>query len=524
MRRRGSVASCRGARTLWRSLTLLVAVSLLALSGCVTVPTSGPVERIDGQAPPCQNCVNVELQPPAVGDEPRSVVEGYLLASSVYQPNYAVAKQYLTKAAAETWSPEAGAQIYSGTPTAVGRSKVVLQGRLQGLLGPDRTYTAQNRPLRVDFGLVKEGGEWRISKPPAGLMVAEYYFTRFFTSYNVYFIGNGATLVPDPIYLPNLPSQANVASVLMKSLLDGPSRWLQPAVRSALPTGTDLSVDSVTVQDGIAQVPLSEAVLALNDRQRSLLAAQVVYTLKQAFGIEGVLFLVNQKPFRVPESDNDSLVVAVDQILTDVDPVPFVAGDQVYAVRGRSVQLVDVTAGSPNPRPVPGPLGAGKYAVDSLAISVTNTDIAAVTDGQTVLRAGLTTARDDPSVRLSRVTNLLRPQYSRYGELWAVADSGGQQKMWLFNGEKRVEVGGALLADGRIVAFRISPDGARMAVVRAVGKRMELGLARINRADITTVDGWRPLNTSKPDVAAISLIRDVGWLGATELLVLGAAT
>lgn len=514
----------RAARSMHAVAALLLAGCLLVLSACVTVPTTGPVEPVDGQAPPCQNCVNVEVQPPAYGDEPRSVVEGYLRATSIYQPNYAVAKQYLTRAASESWSPEAGAQIYSGSPVAVSGSRVVLRGRLEGALGPDRTYTAQNRALTVDFGVVKENGQWRISKPPPGLMVAEYYFTRFFTSYNIYFVGNGATLVPDPIYLPNLPSQANVASVLMKSLLDGPSQWLDPTVTSAIPADTDLSVSSVTVQDGIAQVPLSEAVLPLNDRQRGLLAAQVVYTLKQAFGIKGVLFLVNQKPFRVPESDDDSLEVAVDQILPDVDPVPFVAGEQVYAVRGRSVQLVDLAPGSPNPRPIPGPLGEGKFAVDSLAVSVSNTDIAAVTDGRTVLRAGLTTTTDNPAVRLTRVTNLLRPQYSRYGELWAVGDAGGRQRMWLFNRERPVEVGAELLSGGRVIAFRISPDGARMAIVRAVGDRMQLGLARINRGDKITVDGWRPLDTSRPDDPGVTVIRDVGWLSATELLVLGGGS
>ena len=36
--------------------------------------------------------------------------------------------------------------------------------------------------------------------------------------------------------------------------------------------------------------------------------------------------------------------------------------------------------------PVPGPLGAGRWPVDQLAVSATGSDIAAVTDGGTVLR------------------------------------------------------------------------------------------------------------------------------------------
>jgi len=158
-----------------QGLALLLTLCALVLAGCVDVPTSGPAEPIQGQAPPCQNCVNIEVEPPAYGDEPKRVVEGYLRATSIYQPNYAVAKQFLTAAAAEKWSPEDGAQIYSGTPTAVGKS-VVLDAILKGSLGPDRSYTAQNTPRRWDFGMVQEGGEWRISTPPKGLMVAEYLF------------------------------------------------------------------------------------------------------------------------------------------------------------------------------------------------------------------------------------------------------------------------------------------------------------------------------------------------------------
>jgi len=502
---------------------VLILLCAVLMAACVVVPTSGPAEPIEGQAPACQNCVNVDVQPPASGDEPKQIVQGYLLATSIYQPNYAIAKQFLTTAAAEKWSPEVGAQIYSGSPVATGASTVVLDGRLEGSLGPDRTYTARNQPRRWNFGITREEGEWRISTPPAGLMIAEYYLPRFYTSYNLYFVGNAATLVPDPIYLPNLPNQANVASVLMKELLNGPSKWLQPAVTSAIPADTALSVDSVTVQDGVAEVPLSDAVLALNDQQRGLLAAQVVYTLKQATGIDAVLFTVNEKPFQVPYSDDNSFEVPVSSIPTSVDPVPTVVGAQLYAVRGRAVQLVSTIAGAPDPRPMPGPLGAGRLAVDSLAVSNDGIGIAVVTDGRTALRAG-PTATGQPKLLLDGVQNLLRPQYSRYGAVWAIGERGGKQEMWRFEGGKSTVVSAPVLSGGKVTAFRISPDGTRMAVIRTVGQRSELGLARITRSDRVTVDGWQPLDLTQPNTPSIDAIRDVGWLTATNLLVLGAPT
>ena len=44
---------------------LLGLVLALTLAGCVAVPTQGPVEKVEGQQPTCQNCVNVDVAPPS---------------------------------------------------------------------------------------------------------------------------------------------------------------------------------------------------------------------------------------------------------------------------------------------------------------------------------------------------------------------------------------------------------------------------------------------------------------------------
>ena len=43
----------------------------------------------------------------------------------------------------------------------------------------------------------------------------------------------------------------------------------------------------MTITDGIADVPLSEAMLTLTDPQRSLVAAQIVYTLQSGIRRQG---------------------------------------------------------------------------------------------------------------------------------------------------------------------------------------------------------------------------------------------
>jgi hypothetical protein len=507
------------------AVILIILASLLGAAGCVNIPTSGPIEKVEGQRPGCQNCVNVEVAPPDPGDKPRQIVEGYLRATSHYQPNYSVAKQFLTRMAAEKWSPEAGASIYRGSVSATGETTVKLNGRLVGSLDKDRKYTAHDQAFNFDFGLLQENGEWRIDQVPPGLMVAEFLFTSFYQPYDLYFVGNGSSLVPDHIYLPTLSNPANVASALMKALLKGPSAWLKPAVASAIPPNTSLSVDSVTITDGIAEVPLSDSVMALPDPQRSLLAAQIVYTLRQVGGVKGVMIKVNQQPYRVPGSDPTNLTIPVDAIPRDIGPVPVASGDQLYGVRNGGVNLVRTTADKSAVEPVDGPLGKGKYRVDALAVSATNTDLALTTDRRTTLRRAQIPA-GEPTTLLSGASNLLRPQFTRYGEIWAIGHQGGRQRMWMSISDKPVEITTPVLQDQErtVTAFKISPDGARMALVRSTGTGSELGLARIIRSkDKITVDSWRALNTTQEGtMPPIGTIRDVAWLDATELLVLGA--
>ena len=495
---------------------------VLGLTGCVAVPTAGPVERIGGQQPVCQNCVNVEVAPPEPGDDPGQIVEGYLRATSNFQPGYTVAKQFLSKSALGKWSPEDGVSVFRPTSQVASGNEVQLSGTLVGSLARDRTFTARDQDLEVAFQLVNENGEWRINNPPGGLMVAEYSFRTFYKAYNLYFIGNGVSLVPDAIYLPSLRSPQNVASALITALLNGPSEWLEPAVATAIPTGTTLSVNSVTITDGIADVPLSDNMLALTDSRRSLVAAQIIYTLKQSgIGIKGVVIRVNQQTLRVPEADPKSQVISVDAIPREMEPVSFVAGEQLYGVREGRMQLITSNSDAPNPLPVSGPLGEGQFGMNSLAVSVANTDLAVVTDGRTVLRRAPTTTGKTQTL-IDGVTELLRPQFTRYGEIWAIGREAGRQRMWVFDGDQRRAVDAPLLGGGRIVAFKVSPDGAKMALIRKTAAGSELGLARISRADKIMVDGWRTLNTTQSISPRITRMVDVAWIDPNDLLVLGA--
>jgi len=95
--------------------------------------------------------------------------------------------------------------------------------------------------------------------------------------------------------------------------------------------------------------------------------------------------------------------------------------------------------------------------------------------------------------------------------------------MWVSTSQGLERVEAPVLDKGRVTAFRISPDGARMALVVNRPSGTVLALARIVRSDVVTVDGWRVLDTSTPlNTSRIASVRDVAWSDAGTLVVLGA--
>jgi hypothetical protein len=247
------------------------------------------------------------------------------------------------------------------------------------------------------------------------------------------------------------------------------------------------------------------------------------------------LITVNKQPYRVLESDPTTLAIPVDAFSRDIDPVPFVSGDQLYAIHDGVVSQVTVTSGTPQVKAMGGDLGKGRHAVDSLAVSVNGTDLALVTQDRTTLRRAPTTTGDE-TMLANGLSHLLRPQFTRYGEVWAIGRQDGKQKMVMFPADPdiqqpkteaaQIDVYAPVLNGAEVTAFRISPDGCRIALVRKTPTGSELGMARIIRGkpDSVTVDGWRPVDLTQSGGTQVTRIADVAWLDATELLLLGAAT
>ncbi len=154
--------------------------------------------------------------------------------------------------------------------------------------------------IQRSFALDRVGDDWRITDLPQGLILDRIEVSLTYRAFDIYFMNpEGSLLVPDPVYLPL--DQAGSTTSLVKSLLDGPTRWLSPAVETMIPAGTQLVVDSVPNDNGVARVDLSAEFFDADVTEREQAAAQITTTLLGLSStVTGVAITVEGTPLQLP--------------------------------------------------------------------------------------------------------------------------------------------------------------------------------------------------------------------------------
>lgn len=504
-----------------RALGWFAGAPLAVLAGCSTLPTSGPVERV-GEQPSARGTEGVEIapQPPPPGASPEVILAGFLAAmSSVQDVDFAAARQYLTPEAQKRWSPGVGTTVYdseANKPIATA-SSASLNAPVVGRLDRMGRHLASDGTLVHDFGMTRVHDQWRISAPPQGLLIARYVFRRYYTAFNLYFLtADGERFAIERVHRPAdlmNPTEA------VRALLARPSEWLSAAATSAVPADTRLSVNAVTVTDGVAEVSLTDQIARLAERQRVQLAAQLTYTLLQFSQISSIRVLSNGQPWQVPGAAPDGTVDAglfdAFVLLDGQEDAP------MLVVRGNRVGTVTSTRATF--APLAGALGRGTWgdAPGRLAAHRSGDVIAVCNRAATALFvAG---PDGDLVVRRHVGQQLARPQVLDDRSVWVVDHAGGAPRLVVVSPSGEVSHSAMVgLGRRRVLAFRVSPDRTRMALVLQAGKGAELGLMRVRGGGTVVVDGWRrlPLTSVSGQLRAT---RDVVWSGPDTLLVLAAA-
>jgi hypothetical protein len=494
----------------------------LALAGCAGVPDHSSVHT--GNALPVGNAepdaqIRVLVHPPPAGAKPEDIVAGFLVASAGSEAEHAIARTYLTAAAGRSWQPNVRALVYddaaSGPLVARVRGAariVVLNAPELASVGRDGGYSnaAPNARITADFRLVREAGQWRISNPPPGLLLTTLDFGRSLHAQSEYFLNRDlSVLVPDTVFSP--VTGPGLSTALIRALVRGPTAWLAPAVRTAIPAGTTL-LGTVPVDDrGTATVNLSRQALDSTPAQRQQMSAQIVWTLRNVSGFNRMRLLVDGNPFDVPSAGSTQSRDA----WPTYDPDALSTSAQgFYRSAGR---VVGVNANDGQPA---GTFARGPSALADIALSP---DLAF---GAGLRRVGTRTTIYAGSLAVvarpvySASANFTAPSWDVSGELWTVQLSPAPQVLVIRPAAPVLRVPAPGL-DGLVVReLRVSRDGTRVAVVANSGTGSELLIGRVS----TTSDGALRLDGFRAPDSTLANVSHVTWADANTVLVLGQAT
>ena len=266
-----------------RRVVLLLLTVLLA-AGCASVPGSSEVtvlrqvgDAAEPTAPPG----------PARDAGPLETVRGWVLASGATAERHRAARGVPharrrpgrgTTAPARSSSPTRSTPCSSTGPVPVGEARVRVRATALGVLTPDGVFDAGVRPVEVEVGLTEQNGQWRISSLPTGTIVRRSDLRANTRPVRTWFLDpQRASPVSDPRYLATTPARS-VPTRTMQYLLAGPSESLAGAAVSALPVGTALRSDVSITPEGTAVVDLTRTG-PLDDRRRRDVAQQVTLTL-----------------------------------------------------------------------------------------------------------------------------------------------------------------------------------------------------------------------------------------------------
>ncbi|MTD58474.1 LpqB family beta-propeller domain-containing protein [Amycolatopsis pithecellobii] len=500
-----------------RARLLAVLAGAVLLGGCATVPEDSQPVAVQQQE--LGQIANPDVQQPPRDIDPLTVARDFVEASAQPVSNNAAARTYLDDGAAKAWQPGKVMNVIddqfntvyaAGTALPVNPMEVVVLVRATtiGTLGADSSFIPSRTPYELRLLVRKQpDGQWRVTNPPANIVMPYSAFTANYVRVPVYFFAQDSnTIVPDLRYVAGKP-QLGLAGRVVSLLLSGPSDQLVGAVRSPLPEDAGIEGNVTPTPDGALMVPLT-GVADQTPEVKKLIAAQIVLSL-QAVTTNRVRLL----------SDGNALVDGhEDWLPSDVPSYTALASpgaDQpgLMVVNGRVRSLADASA-------VQGPAGQGAYQVVSAAQSIDGRQLAIVelAEGRQQLRIGAFGAAAQP-VNLFGGT-LTRPTWrptatadGTAGEVWTVVDGSSVVRVlrtsdggWTGQAVNAEEV----LTVGQISVLRLSRDGARAAMV-VNGQLLVASVVRTQ--DSVTLRSPRILQTG-----TLTGVVDVDWLSQDSLV------
>ena len=489
----------------------LIAILFVAtLTGCATLPVSGPVRIGPDLATPTDgNSFYYSPASPVDGATETEILSGFISAGTAPQNDYAIAREFLDESIRATWNPNQELLIQRTTPkiTLTDSGTALVEVAVAARIDANGRYeTLPAGSTRVlEYGFTEQAGQIRINSAPDVTMVIRPVFDVVFRSYSIFFLDKAKkNLVPELRWFPANPA---TGTKLVNALLAGPSSWLEPAVISAIPTGTVLSTDAVTVQQEIALVDLSARALVAGLSERSLMKAQLVATLSQLPTITEVAISIERSAQDIPDSQVEPSAAASGTLLA-------VGENGLEALSGANPDSF-----------AQGLLFFSSRTVSKLAASKAGDKLAALTETG-VSETGLAAPGSSVEVVDAR-SSLAGLEYDWRSYLWLAA--GSQVSV------NSLPIQAPWLAGQSIVDFSLSPEGSRVALVIENGGSNQVLIAPVIRDDNgvpiqlaapisigSEIDN--PVRLSWFDSVTVAIVNDEPELSSIALVSIGGTT
>ncbi len=502
-----------------RRFRLLVPAVLAAIlaAGCASIPSDGSIRS--APAEPEEPVPSVFDPPgPKPGASSQEIVEGFLAAMKAQPISTKTARDFLTEKAGDTWDPEKETIVFSDKVITASGQKVTLRLDSYATLGPRGAFTPTHGDDRsFDLKLVKEHGQWRISNPPLAYLIDETRFQDHYQAISLYYMVDSRRFaIPEPVYLPvgdQLPTYA------LNALLLGPGEALGKVATSFLPPEADLDVSVGVDDEGVAEVRLSGEFDNLDADSRQLMSAQIVLTLRQVPGVQGVRILVDGVPFEVSGANEVQSINAWNRY----DPSVSNAPTTLYAMREGQLAVVedgDVHAFA-------GPWDRPRTDIVDFAVDAEEQRIAVIDKDRQTLSVRPLAVNEQKGQTSLTGHHLLAPQWDPLGWLWFsdARRTSTSVAAWKNGDLRSIPIG--TLAGMQVSDFSVSPDGARFAAVAAPpqSKHPERDAAVYvgfvqRRGKNHGPDELVGLRRVPLDPDVFNNLRSIAWRDATHLAVL----
>ncbi|RNE49043.1 hypothetical protein C5L39_05420 [Corynebacterium alimapuense] len=436
--------------------TLIASIAVVGLLGsCTSLPTDTEPQALRSFE---QSVPDTAASGPEPGREPDLLLRDFYTASSQPTQDFQEARAYLSPEAAEQWNPGESTLVVDridlntqAGSTSQQRSLDV-GGNVIGLIATGGAYEPENGTYEATIEMeLDDGGEWRITSLPDGVVIEQTELRNQFQPHRVFFFDSTkSVLVGDRRWI--YTGHQSLDAELITLMMDGPSDLLAPAVTEVV--SSEATFAGVT--DGVYQFT---GFADLDPDERLEFGAQLVWTLAAANVPE---------PYAV-EVDGAPLLPGYGELTTDdfADFNPQInpsTSSTLFALTNGIVHRV----GSNTVEPVDGELGS--------IGNITSVNIAA--EGE----VGAVQSQDDESVLLTgtlesdlseslRADTLSQPTFELDPSAqWVVAD--GESVVRVIRAEasgeyasSEVDTSSLVDIDGTISVLRLSQTGARVAMI-----------------------------------------------------------